>query len=264
MDFYIIPTLKNLELTYAGDRVFCLAHFYKQYPHYRQFFLDIRAKYPKMHITLDNSAAERALVTESVLLQIVGELKPTEVIAPDILFDADATLSNLDSFISKMEKANYFKHTQVFGCPQGKTKEDWITCYDRMNAHPYVSVIGMSKIAIPYAWRENPQPDQEIMETRHEAVNFLLETKRIVKPLHFLGMGDPREYAYYRQLGLPQFRSSDSCYTILAAVNGIDFSVELSNRVETTERFYETKLVPEQVNLALSNIAFLKWYTNYS
>lgn len=263
MDFYVIPTLKNLELTYAGDRIFCLAHFYKQSEEYRAFFLNLRDKFPKAHITLDNSAAERALVTEQVLIDIVRELRPTEVIAPDILFDTDQTIANLDSFVLRLTEEGLLGQVAIFGCPQGKTVEDWVRCYDYMLEHPRVTVIGMSKIAIPYAWLEDPKPDQGILESRHQAVEFLERTGRVVKPLHFLGMGDPTEYRAYARTTNPLFRSSDSCYAVLAATEGIDFWTSPEKRLVTTEDFYNIELTPAQIALALKNVAFLKWHTNY-
>lgn len=266
MDFYYIPPNTNLELSLMGDRVFCLAHFYIQDESYRKFFLDVRKNYPNVWITLDNSAAERALVTEEILYDIVGELQPSEVVAPDVLFDKDQTVANMNTFIEGMKERGFLQHTEIFGCPQGKTKEDWIECYDYFVSLPEVSTIGMSKIAIPYAFRENPEADQEIKETRHEAVKFLLETKRLSKPLHFLGMGDPTEYRFYAALDQAGkiFRSSDSCYTILAGANGIDLEKTPEVRKKTYDEYYHTPLTAEQYSLALRNMAFLKLYTNKS
>ena len=263
MDFYCIPTLNNLELTLTGERVFCLAHFYKQYDHYRQFFLDIKKNYPGTFITLDNSAAERSLVTEEVLLEIVEELRPSEVIAPDTLFDKYKTIADLDSFVNKMIDRELHWQTQIFGCPQGETREDWIEAYDYMLAHKRVSTIGMSKIAIPYAWLKNPKADQGIKEARHNAVNYLIAQGKLKKPLHFLGMGDPTEYKYYADLQNPLLRSSDSCYTVLAATEGISFEEDTDSRVVTTEEFYHRTLTAMEISLAVRNMFFLNQYTNY-
>ncbi len=262
-DFYCIPTLNNLELTLLGERVFCLAHFYKRYEHYRQFFLDIKKNYPGTWITLDNSAAERALVTEEVLLEIVEELKPNEVIAPDVLFDAKSTTLNLETFIIKMKGRDLLRDTQIFGCPQGKTKQDWIDTYDYMLNHPDVATIGMSKIAIPYAWLDDPKADQGIKEARHKAVDFLYTSGRIKKPLHFLGMGDPTEYKHYVEMDEPLLRSSDSCYSVLAATEGIKFEENSNLRIVTTEEFYHKALTAEELSLAIRNMFFLNQYTNY-
>jgi len=262
MDFYFIPTLENMELSLMGDRVFCLAHFYIQYPKYKQFFLDIRKNYPGVFITLDNSAAEESLVTADILYDIVGELKPDEVISPDVLFDKEKTLANLKEFKTGMFERGFISHTKIFGCPQGKDKKDWIDCYDAMNADPDVSTIGLSKIAVPRAFTPDAGRDEMIKEARHLCIDFLNETNRFNKDLHLLGMGDPTEYAKYTPMNIPQIRSSDSCYAILGAYNGVDFEVNPEKRVVTTNDFYLETLTAEQITLSLKNIAFLKWYTN--
>lgn len=258
MDFYTISTLKSLDLHHLGDRYFCLAHFFIKDENYRNFFLSIRKKFPSAWITLDNSAAEKSLVTENILLSIVEQLQPNEVIAPDVLFDKDATLDNLKSFIQKLQNSK----TQIFACPQGSTKDEWIQCYTIMMKDPNVSTIGLSKITVPFAFK-GLTDDLGIAESRHEAIDYLFQHKLIKKPIHFLGMGDPREYIYYKQF--PDevkkfFRSSDSCYTVLAAVQGVDFLNDDFRRIPTYEDFYSHDLTESERALAISNVAFLKQY----
>ena len=100
MDFYVIPPVKYQYLSHLGDRYFCLAQLYVKYKSYRKFFLD--RKKEGRFITLDNGAAERSLVTEEVLLNVVKELQPNEVIAPDILFNKEKTILSLENFIFKI------------------------------------------------------------------------------------------------------------------------------------------------------------------
>lgn len=259
MDFYTISTLKSLDLHHLGDRYFCLAHFYLQNRDYRNFFLSIRKIFPSAWITLDNGTAEHSLVTEDTLLQIVDELHPNEVISPDILFNKDQTLANLNSFVKKMKQ---FPNTEIFACPQGENKKAWIDCYVEMLNSSSVSTIGLSKIAIPFAFR-GLDNDKGIAESRQEAVQYLFDHDLIQKPLHFLGMGDPREYIYYKKFDKEVrkfFRSSDSCYAILSAVQEISFIDGDFTRVPTYGDFYNHKLSERERDLALKNVAFLKQY----
>lgn len=256
MDCYIIPTLHDLDLMDLGqgNRYFCLAHFYVQYPHYREKFLEIRNR-PGTFITLDNSAAEKALVTEDVLISIVRELKPNEVIAPDVLFDKEQTLQNLQSFVKRMKNEQLLDHTKVFGCPQGNNREEWLQCYKSMMNDVDVSVVGLSKIAVPRCWANQQHEDVGIMESRRECVQYLVDNYLLHKPVHLLGMGDPTEYTTYKHKNI---RSTDSCYTVLAAWHGIDFSSGDLRRIPTTNDFYDNKLTDEQRLLAVKNIEFLK------
>ena len=254
MDCYIIPPLSALPLMHKGHRYFCLAHFYLQYPEYKQFFLDIR-QHPNSFITLDNSAAERSLVTETDLLSIVAELLPDEVIAPDILFDYVKTKESLDQFIDKMSDRSLLGRTKIFGCPQGHTKEEWLSCYQYMVNHPHVSTIGLSKISVPRCFSGTVTDDVEIKESRHICISELDKLDLIKKPIHFLGMGDPTEYEEYNHILL---RSTDSCYTVLAAKHGIEFKSGNFTRIPTTNDFYEQPLTWPQKKLAHQNIYFLK------
>lgn len=253
MQCYVIPPVTSMSLTHLGHRYFCLAHFYIQYPSYREFFLNLNKN--TSFITLDNSAAERSLVTEDVLLEIVKELKPNEVIAPDVLFDKEQTIINLNSFISKMKHCGYDKHTKIFGCPQGSNRQEWLSCYEEMLNCPDVSVIGLSKIAIPRCWLGETEWDTNIELARNECVNYLLKYDLVKKPLHFLGMGDPREYVNYSHI---LFRSTDSCYTILAAVNGVSFKENNFTRLKTYDEYYSTSLTSNQRLIAQENVSFLK------
>jgi len=94
MKFYAIPPNKELNLMHVADRYFCLAHHYVNDSEYRNYFLSLKDKPSSfyMFVTLDNGAAEESLVTEDVLLDIVKELRPNEVIAPDVLFDKNSTI----------------------------------------------------------------------------------------------------------------------------------------------------------------------------
>jgi len=267
MESYVIPGIYDLDMMdYAkGNRYYCLAHFYLQYKHYREFFKVVKDR--GGFISLDNSAAEHALITEQKLLDIVDDLQPNEVIPPDVLFVKDQTLDNFHSFVDKMEEEKR-KDVGIFACPQGNTAKQWIECYDEMRAHPRVTVLGLSKISVPkcFSTITKDDQDQNIKQGRHNCVEFLYSSGSITKPLHFLGMGDPTEYLYYRDpkfySARQYFRSTDSCYSILAAVNGIDFEDQYTNkgvidRVRTTDSYYKHKLSSDEFQLAFKNITFL-------
>ena len=262
MKFYLIPPNNNLGLMEYGDSYFCLAHHYLNNSSYKEYFLDIKKNNPKAFITLDNGSAEHSIVDEKSLLSIVKELKPDEVIAPDILFDKDQTLVNLYSFVVKMVDLKYHRHTKIFGCPQGQTKQEWKECFEQMAMNPLVSTIGLSKIAVPKCWK-NVTGDTAIAEARNECVEelrntgwmaYLITTK---KSIHLLGMGEHTEFDAYVSKYLP-IRSSDSCYTALAALNNISFETGDITRVPTTNDYFDTVMSEDQIELAIKNIEFLK------
>lgn len=257
MKFYCIPPNNHLDMMDNGDRYFGLAHHYIQVEKYKRHFLALRKRSPKVWITLDNSAAEHSLVTEEILLNIVAELKPDEVIAPDVLFDKKKTLANFKSFVQKMHDKGLLSHTSIFACPQGATKEEWLECYQQMAENPFVHCIGLSKIAVPKCWN-NAEWDTLIGVSRNQCIQELFSKQMLVKPIHLLGMGEHDEFEFYLQNKIPNIRSCDSCYTILAAINNIDFEQGNTTRVPTTNAYFDVLLTDEQKHLAKQNINYLK------
>ena len=253
MDVYVISPVSNLEPMKLGDRIFALAHLWVQFPEYRQFILE--QKEQGKFITLDNSAAERALVTQDILIDICKELMPNEVIAPDVLFNKYETIANAISFRNRMEQEGLLGTINIFFCPQGESKEHWLDAYEWALAQDFVNVIGFSKIAVPNAWLENYTDDQGIKEARHMAYDYLKERGMLQKPIHCLGQGDPTEFAYYDH---PMMRSTDSVYPVFAASLGQDFLIDHTTRTPTPHNFLETfdmsDVTPE---LITSNIEFL-------
>ena len=253
MEFYVISPVSNLEPMKLGDRIFALSHLWVQFPHYRKFILE--QKEAGKFITLDNSAAERALVTEDILIDICHELLPHEVIAPDVLFDKDETIKNALSFRIRMEKEGLLNVINIFFCPQGIDQKDWLEAYTWGINQEWIHTIGFSKIAVPNAFL-NQTNDQGIKEARHMAYDYLKQKGMLVKPIHCLGQGDPTEFAYYAD---PMMRSTDSVYPVYAAVNGIDFNVDHTTRIPTPHSFLETYDMKDvDMSLVESNVYFLK------
>ena len=237
-----------------GDRIFALAHLWVQFPEYRTFILQQKAE--GKFITLDNSAAERALVTEEVLIGICKVLTPDEVIAPDVLFDKQATIANAINFKHRMDAEGLSSNSDIFFCPQGQTKEDWIEAYKWGLDQDWIKVIGLSKIAVPNAWLENYADDQGIKEARHACYDYLKENGLLKKPIHCLGQGDPTEFRHYDH---PAMRSTDSVFPVLAAAHGQDFEKDSTTRIPTPHSFLEEfDMADADTKLVLSNIEFLK------
>ena len=257
MKFFCIPPNTHLSMMDNGDWYFALCHHYVQNKEYRQYFLDLRKSKPDAFILLDNGAAEHSLVTQEMLLDAVQELQPTEVISPDVLFNRKQTLANLDSFIAEMSKRRLLDKTNIFACPQGSSKQEWLDCYSKMAFYPLVKTIGLSKIAVPKCWNEATD-DTLIALSRNQCVKELHSRELLIKPLHLLGMGEHTEFDYYSENKIPNIRSSDSCYTILAAINNIDFEAGDTTRIPTTNHYFDATLTSNQIELAEKNINYLK------
>lgn len=257
MKFFVIPPNANKELMDFGSAGhYCLAHLYLKDKEYRNFFLE--RKEAGSFILLDNGAAESSLVTEKALLKIVKELQPDEVISPDVLFDSKATADALISFVKGMGEIGALGFTKIFFCPQGKTKDEWIASYRFGLVHPLISTIGLSKIAVPKAFNGvRLGEDRLIMESRHEAIEFLEANHLISKPIHMLGAGDPREFRKYRNN--PLIRSTDSAFSVVAAINDHEWSKGDFVRIPTPKDYFDcAKLDDDTIRRFVRNISYLK------
>lgn len=253
MQIYIIPPLANPELMAQGDRIFVLCQHYLKNEGYRKAVKDYQDR--GYWITLDNGAGDHDTISPQELLEVTKELMPNEVIPLDILFDTEQTLKNLDEFIEMMREAELLDKVEIFSCPQGATKEDWLYCYKQMLANPHVKTIGFSKIAVPHAWGTGKE-DQGIMEGRHACYDELMEADLIQKPIHCLGAGDPREFLKYKNN--PLMRSTDSCFSVWAAMCGTDWSEGDFERIKTPKEYFHLTPLSEDIELAKRNIAFLR------
>lgn len=261
MDIYVIPPVNNLELMNKGDRFFCLAQLYMKYPHYREFFKQKVAD--GKWVTLDNGAGDHDIVSLYDLLKVVADLQPSEVIPPDHLFDGRKTIREFHTFILSIAKIQALrspaKSIEIFACPQGESKEEWLFAYRYFLEHPAVSTIGFSKIAVPKAFL-NLSGDKGILESRWMAYDELKAKGLIQKPIHCLGAGDVREFKYYKED--PLMRSTDSCVSIWSAMNGIEYNQGNFERVPTPKDYFERNMTPLQYTVAEENIEFLKSIVN--
>lgn len=256
MDFYVIPPLSNLELMDQGDRYFCLTQLYKRDPNYREFFRQRVAD--GKWVTLDNGAGDHDLVSERDVIMAAVDLCPSEVIPPDVLFDGVQTILNLESFIYALRgqfRIAAAKMPEIFAVPQGNNLSEWLFVYEYMLRHPQVDTIGLSKITVPKILFD-AAPDQSIKEARHMMFDTLKSKEFIKKPIHLLGMGDPREFAYYKNE--PLMRSTDSCNSVWSAMNDILFENDCSKRIPTPKDYFDREMSRGDLMFAEFNIEWMK------
>lgn len=256
--FYIIPPINHNDLAKetGTNAVYCLAHLCLEavnpnWREYRDFF--IQAKKDDYWVTLDNGAAEHSLVTEDVLIELTKEIMPSEVIAPDILYDKNLTSKCTISFISRLSDENLLGKVEVFAVPQGSNASEYIASYLEMLNNPDIQTIGLSKLSVPKSFCSITD-SHSISVNRRYLVKLLNELQLLQKPIHLLGMRNITEYKAYTNI--KNIRSTDSCYTILSAINGIklDADVVLDVVNETPHDYFFQTLTSKQLELARHNL----------
>jgi hypothetical protein len=243
-------------LSHLGtNSYFCLAQQYIKDHSYEEFFLSL----PKeAWICLDNGIGDFEPVTEQQLLDVACELKPNEVVSPDVLFDSTKTNLNLIHFLEEKKKYKELDNTEVLFVPQGNTISTYMESYKLGLNHPLVNTIGLSKITVPYVWYKI-KGDVGIMEARHSCFNYLKVHNLLQKPIHLLGAGSPLEFQYYNQHDTNKvIRSNDSCNSIWSAINEIEWKEGNFTRIATPSNYFDLELSDKQLQIAIDNIQYIQ------
>jgi len=236
--------------------VFCLAHLClpEHNEHYKDYIRFFRQKKEDGYFVLmDNGAAENTLVDYETLCRLIKRIKPTEVVLPDILYDSKQTVKAMFEFTKMMNDNGLIGKVQIMGVPQGRSSLEWHSCYVRMLENPLITTIGLSKFSVPACFAVHTD-SPSISVNRRYLIRNLFSSGLIMKPFHLLGMRSITEFLAYKRN--PLMRSTDSAFTILAAIHGkLLNEQEILNDVGgTPPSYFDTVLTTEQLNKAKQNI----------
>jgi hypothetical protein len=207
-------------------------------------------------VVLDNGAFEGELLDEVDLVDIVEDLQPQEVVAPDVIGNRNATFKRSSKFIDLLQRKNIRVQIQV--CPQGRNFEEWAESYRELANLPGVSVIGVSYVG----HFDCPEDCDYFGDLSAEEVirlrffHYLVGQKllRSDKAHHLLGLFSPGALRWYARY--PFIRSIDTSFPVVCALHRT-----VMNR--TTSKFpdkldYGVQMTDESLALAVHNIEFMK------
>jgi hypothetical protein len=116
-------------------------------------------------VILDNSAYEigKLEATQAsgqglgpaLVLKAAEIVKPSIVIAQDVLCDRQATLESTKDFIKYVKDKGLFGNFQLMAVAQGRTKDEWLSSYEDLYKLPEINQIGFSKISVPLSFGGN-------------------------------------------------------------------------------------------------------------
>jgi hypothetical protein len=255
MKFCVIPPLANLNLMNQGQMIFALAQLYLRHEEYREFIHQKKAE--GWFIIMDNGTGDHDLVSTDELIQVCKEVMPNEIIAPDILFDKDRTIDGCKEFVDRMIAEDLIGLVDIFFCPQGNNIDEWLECYQFALDNDYIGTIGLSKLSVPHCWLpEGYNQDQNVMQGRHKCVDYLVEHDLLKKPMHCLGAGNPIEFQRY--LKVPLIRSTDSCFSVLAAIHNYRWACSQMTRVPTPKDYFTNYILDDkQIEVLRENLEIL-------
>ncbi len=136
----ILP--KNYLYLTAGDQLhMALSHACVD-PVYVEHFKDMVTL--GRHVILDNSTIETGAPQGfKEYMEVVQDMKPTEIVLPDFFPDANETVKAAESALDYLELIGLRETYTVMGIPQGSTPGEWSGCVRAM-LNMGVDVIGIS------------------------------------------------------------------------------------------------------------------------
>jgi len=226
---------------------------------YTEFYRNLRKS--GTYTILDNGAYE-AWLENKPLPTLDDTLKRAELVgAHEIQFlekfwDGEGTVQLVTSWIETMGKRElqtYSWHAIV----QGIDHKDYVNCFERLAELTEVSVIGIPKVVTPHCYSEICGA-KDLATTRIVALAEL--AKKTPKPLHLLGLEDPREVLKQREYG-HNIRSVDSSFPVIHAIQGISYSLRRVKYPANPPRFdFFATLDRKTLNRALHNVRTVKMW----
>jgi len=93
------------------------------------------------YVVLDNGLAEGCPATPEQILQYAEQIKAKEVVLPDVMKDAHATIKAVKAFLALDIELKY----SFMAVVQGNTLPDFKFCVEAFAHQPFVSVIGIPR-----------------------------------------------------------------------------------------------------------------------
>lgn len=205
---------------------------------------------------LDNSLFELGYpVEKEVLHKLAQEYKPSHLIVPDHLRDADKTFESFNEYVSVYGQPLSYN---LIGVIQGKDFDASVKLCEN-----YLTSGACDIIAIPY----NCESDYDVT-SRPRLVDFLISnfgSNALQNRIHLLGCLNPLEYKLYSSEALLTIHSTDTSCPIVTGWNGIplhDYGYKGDKPKEKLAENLDISLSGGQINLIKQNISIFRSYVS--
>jgi hypothetical protein len=177
-------------------------------------------------VILDNSAYEigKLEATQAtgqglgpdLVLQAAEIINPSIVIAQDVLCDSQATIESTKDFIRHVEYKGLRGKFQIMAVPQGKTKDEWLMCFETLSHMKHIDQIGFSKISVPLSFGGNQAEDGCVAKARLACTQAVADhfVPYQLRPAHLLGGDNWLPWELSQQKQHPWIFSNDSSATV--------------------------------------------------
>jgi len=207
-----------------NDFDYCLVHLCETHPEYYSFFK--QSLLAGREVLLDNSIFELGEAFEpSKYIKYITELNPSFYIVPDVLEDAQATMSSWKKFFLNYKQD--LNGRTAIGVVQGNSYQELVDCYKFMSEHAdYIA------ISFDYKWYELVTTSKRKGRLgkldrwaagRKHFIQRLLDDGlwAAEKPHHLLGASLAREFASYVSVARDlNIRSIDTSNPVVSGLLG--------------------------------------------
>lgn len=256
MKLALITPIAHLEETSnVSDFHMVLSHLLKN-DKYLNFYEKLKNKNPNTFILCDNSANEGYMIKGQELISLAHAINADEIIAPDKYHDKYTTLQETNTFLNEYYQSHIKGHFSVMAVPQGKTIEEYYSCFEAFANDPHINTIGIGyRTLIPAIGDELfllskeqlekefklKQPEILLNKLEDNCYNFTMSRiyflkkyinfnmlKKNNKKIHLLGLYNPYELKIINKAltknQLQYIRSCDSAAPWQAAQTNIIFN----------------------------------------
>lgn len=250
----IIPTdyLSHLLLDSPSQIHLLLAHQVLQDEKYVEFYLKRKAKGD--YLILDNSAFEfGGAISADLLEKAINIIQPNEFVLPDVLFDKDQTIARSSEFAKEVN----IESLRYMGVVQGKTLDEWLSCYKYFSESKYIYSLGLGAVYSPKTVFNNTESN-DLVSGREFLIIKLKENNLLTlnKPHHLLGLGDSGQLEIQKMKTTQFIRSADSSAAFIHGINGLKISkdkpyIKIREKIDFSQP-YTTKnidLITENIQL---------------
>lgn len=209
-------------------------------------------------IIIDNMIYEKEKAIDiDTLIEKARLVNATEIIAPDVLYDGESTVTTTTEFIKSLSKEE-LQRFDIQAVAQGKDLDEYIRCLRVLHTIPELATIGLSCLAIPHVMKSITNTD-DVMTNRIMLTMWLasigffddIPTEN-QKMYHLLGLGsNVSELTLMRHL----CRSCDSSLPFVMAQYNVPLIGKLNDyTIKERNHNLEEPLSDSRLQLAKRNI----------
>lgn len=176
---------------------------------------------------LESTSAHGQGLGPDLVLKAAEIIKPSIVIAQDVLCDRQDTLYNTLAFIEAVKRRGLLGKFQIMAVAQGRTEDEWLRSYEDLVKIKEVDQIGFSKISIPLSFGGNQATAGCVTEARLKCTaqvdrywGHSMFTKNRVKRAHLLGGDNHLPWELSQQKKYRWIFSNDSSASVQYGLYG--------------------------------------------